>query len=152
MTHPKAPQRWRPAKLGPADTTVLSLIVGMVTLIRGYDYLTGDDVWRRAAGEAPPALVGVEGAFPLWVWGIVFTVSSLVLFVGMAKRWHFWVFLGHAVLGLFYAGLLVGLMAGYLSVPNFDGIRGAAGTAMKSAYCLIIASRMGSRPLELWKS
>lgn len=152
MPKPHArPHRWAPVRLGAADTTVLSVALVIIGLIRAYDYLTGPDVWDDEISHKP-YLVGIEGAFPLWIWGVAILLSVAVLITGMVRRWHFWVFLGHCMLGIIYAGLTVGLFVGYMDKEALDGVRGAVAMLTPAIYCLIVAVRMGAKPLELWRA
>lgn len=152
-THPH--QRWLPVRLGPADTTNISVILAIGAFIRAYDYLTGDDAWHRASRAeqaSSPSLVGIEAAFPLQIWGVALALGAIIMLVGMVRRRHLPVFIGHAFLSVIYLGLFVGLMKGYVGIPQFDGIRGAVGLLVPATYCFVVSIRMGVRPLNLWKA
>ena len=146
--------RWMPARFGWADTTLMSIGVCIVALVRSYDYLTGEDAWYTShpdAAERPASLVGIEAAFPLWWWAMVLIVGAVLILGGMIRKRHFVVFAGHFVLGVTYVGLAVGLLDGYLDVADFDGIRGSATLVPPALYCILVSVRMGVRPPSPWK-
>jgi hypothetical protein len=73
----------------------------------------------------------------------------LILTVGMLNRWHAFVWTGHVILCLAYAGLCVGLVFGYLDRPWFDGIRSGTGLALLH---YLLWWRMGFRPAQIEES
>jgi len=153
LTNHPPNRQWLPVKLGPADTSIISAVVAGVALVRALDYVTGADAHRVAttrSDNGAPALVGIEGAFPLWIWAILLSVGALTLLGGMATRRHFPVWLGHTILAIVYAGLCAGLLVGYLGVPSLDGVRGAVTLLFPAVFCPLVAMRMGARPLTIW--
>lgn len=139
--------RWAPARLLSADVMVMAVGLGSLAMIRGLDYSTG----RDAAARAPlpgtePALVGIEAAFPLWIWGAAILVGATTLLVGVLFRLHFTIWLGHVILCAVYAALCVGLTFGYLDRPWLDGIRSGTGLALPALMHYLLWWRMGARP------
>lgn len=130
---------WEPARLGLSDSIGITLLLTIVGLIRGFDYLTPKSTMS-------PALSVVEAAFPLWVWGIMFAVPSVFLAVSALGRIHAGVWVGHWLLVIAYFGLAVGLGVEYLGRPWFDGIRTVGSLAVPFAIHGLVAFRTGWRP------
>jgi hypothetical protein len=150
---PRRPRPWQVAQLTRVDVVRLTWLLWAVALIRGADYATGNDgSWPAPIavplGQAPPsALVGIEAAFPLWVWAAMIITSCAVLLLGMLRRWHAWVWAGHVALSAIYLGLSVGLLVGYLDRPWFDGVRNSTGLLVAMALHALLWWRMGPAPV-----
>jgi hypothetical protein len=148
----QAPARWKPARLRRFDLVVITLGLWLTATIRGLDYITGDD-----SGARPPkpgqtnVLVGIEAAFPLWMWGVIILTGTALLGVGVIRSWHAYVWWGHVILAAVYLALTVGLLPGYLGREWFDGIRGASGLILPTVLHSLIWWRMGRRPVETWR-
>lgn len=149
----RSPTKWRPARLRPFDILLITIALWVTATIRGLDYLTGDD-----AGARPPrpgqtnALVGIEAAFPLWLWGISMVIACTLLGLGVLRGWHAYVWWGHVLLSVIYTGLCVGLIPGYLDRSAFDGIRSASGLLLPVVVHFLIWWRMGRRPIDPWRT
>ena len=130
---------WEPARLGLSDSIGITLLLTIVGLVRGLDYITPKTT-------ESPALSLVEQAFPLWVWGLMFAVPSVFLLVSAIARVHAGVWIGHWLLVIAYVGLATGLGVEYLSRPWFDGIRTVASLSAPFALHAMIAFRTGWRP------
>lgn len=149
----KAPARWRPARLRPFDVGLVTLLLIVVAAFRGLDYLTGDDSGARSPQPGKPsALVGIEAAAPLHLWGWLIILGVALIAVGMWRRWHFPVWVGHVVLFATYLGLCVGLLPAYLGRSDFDGIRTATGLIVPVGLHLLLWFRMGPRPVDPWRA
>src|SRR5699024_11419318 len=107
---------WEPARMGLSDSIGITLLLTIVGLVRGIDYITPKTT-------ESPALSLVEQAFPLWVWGLMFAVPSLFLAASLIARIHSWVWLGHWLLLLAYVGLATCLGVEYLGWAWGGGIR-----------------------------
>lgn len=139
-------KKWEPVKLGPADTTILSIALLAAAIVRALDYSTGSD----AIGA--PGLAGIEEAFPLWAWSAALLGGCAVLASGMIARRHLQVFLGHSLFAVIYTGLFVGGSADHFSIDRLDGIRSAVSLAVPATYSTIVAIRMGVKPVDCWRS
>ncbi|GAA0189828.1 hypothetical protein GCM10008944_01700 [Cytobacillus oceanisediminis] len=138
---------WAPARLLSTDVAVMAVGLGSLAMIRGLDYSTGNDAMVRAPlPGTEPALVGIEAAFPLWIWGAAILTGSTTLLGGVLLRRHFPIWLGHVILCAIYAALCVGLTVGYLDRPWLDGIRSGTGLALPALMHYLLWWRMGARP------
>lgn len=152
-TRRRGPRRWQVAQLTSVDVVRLTWLLWGVALVRGADYATGhDDAWpapvAAALGHHPrSALVGIEAAFPLWVWAAIITTACVLQLVGMVRHWHAWVWAGHVLLSATYLGLSVGLMYGYVDRPWLDGIRNGVGLIIPVALHTLLWWRMGPAPV-----
>ncbi|MFW6776059.1 hypothetical protein ACOACO_17380 [Nocardioides sp. CPCC 205120] len=152
-------QPWQVARLTRIDVVRLTWLLFALALVRGFDYVTGDDA-RLAQPPPEPlgtvlgysprsALVGVEAAFPLWIWGALILLAVSLLAVGLLGRWHRYVWLGHVVLSAAYTGLAIGLAYGYFERPWLDGIRSASGLVLPACLHTLLWWRMGPKPIDL---
>lgn len=130
---------WEPARLGLSDSIGITLLLTLVGLMRGFDYLTPKTT-------ASPALSLVEAAFPLWVWGVMFAAPSVFLAVSALARVHAGVWIGHWLLVIAYVGLATGLGAEYVQRPWLDGIRTVGALFVPLALHGLVAFRTGWRP------
>ena len=130
---------WEPARLGLSDSIGITLLLTLVGLMRGFDYLTPKTT-------ASPALSLVEAAFPLWVWGVMFAAPSVFLAVSALARVHAGVWIGHWLLVIAYVGLATGLGAEYVQRPWLDGIRTVGALLVPLALHGLVAFRTGWRP------
>lgn len=103
---------WHPGALPGAATLAVGLILCGALIGRGVDYL-----W---VARDPRSLTLVEQAMPLPAWGALFSLSAVLVLVGMAGRW-FWPILLGAVLG---AAAYTTLGLGILWGGEWDGVRG----------------------------
>lgn len=149
----RAPARWQPARLRPVDVSLVTTLLCITAAFRGLDYLTGDDA--NARGPKPgteSALVGIEAAAPLFVWGIAIIGGVLLIIVGMRRRWHVYVWCGHVLLSAVYLALASGLLPSYLDRTWFDGIRSATGLLLPTGLHLLLWFRMGPKPIDPWRT
>ena len=130
---------WEPARLGLSDSIGITLLLTLVGLMRGFDYLTPKTT-------ASPALSLVEAAFPLWVWGVMFAAPSVFLAVSALARVHAGVWIGHWLLVIAYVGLATGLGGEYVQRPWLDGIRTVGALLVPLALHGLVAFRTGWRP------
>src|SRR5699024_9079505 len=105
---------WEPARMGLSDSIGITLLLTIVGLVRGIDYITPKTT-------ESPALSLVEQAFPLWVWGLMFAVPSLFLAASVIARIHAGVWIGHWLLVIAYVGLATGLGVGCSGRRGFAG-------------------------------
>lgn len=148
-------RRWQVATLTRIDVVRLTWLLWGLGVVRGLDYGTGADTAIAAGTPAPAfvghapvsALVGIEAAFPLWIWSILILTSSGLLLVGLVRRWHSWVWVGHVALSALYLALSLGLAYGYLDRPAFDGIRTATGLLFPASLHALLWWRMGPVPI-----
>lgn len=146
-----AMKKWRPARLRRIDLVNVTVVLVITSGVRGLDYVTGEDSGARTPKPGQrPVLVGIESAFPLWVWGMLTLTGTALLIVGMIRSWHVYVWAGHVILSAVYAALCVGLLPGYFHREWFDGIRSAAGLLLPTALHSLIWWRMGPKPIEGW--
>lgn len=139
---PWRPGSWHPGRLRLSDSVGLTIGLIIVSLVRGFDYLTPNPV------SATSSLTVVEGAFPLPVWGIAFMAPALLLALAAGLRIHAGVWIGHWVLAIAYTALAVGLGAEYVTRPMLDGIRSATAMTIPAYLHLTIALRTGWRPIR----
>lgn len=141
------------------DVRRLTWLFCLVAIIRGLDYVTGNDsrLSRAILNPAGPeleaprsALVGVETAAPLWIWGVLLLVPAYVVLVCVTVRRipgrHTLIWCGHVALSAVYLGLTVGLGVGYIDRPWLDGIRSASGLLVPTGVHALLWWRMGWRP------
>lgn len=138
-------KKWEPAKLGPADTTILSIALLAAAIVRALDYSTGSDAIGAPGGPGSPVV-------ELWAWSAALLGGCAVLASGMIARWHLPVFLGHSLFAVIYTGLFVGGSADHFSIDRLDGIRSAVSLAVPATYSTIVAIRMGVKPVDYWRS
>lgn len=103
---------WSLARVSGRDITWVSLILGVDALIRGLNYMNID---RLAA-----VLGTVERAFDMQVWGIVFTLTALTVFVGYGLRFRWLLALGHGLTGTLYLGLAAGVASATVAASAFE--------------------------------
>ena len=73
------------------------------TLLRGIDYVTGDQP------STTNSLTFVEQLLPLWAWGVLCIGSAVMILAGFAGRWPRPSIIGFAVGGSTYLSLAYGL-------------------------------------------
>lgn len=138
--NPFLPGSWEPGRFRPSDALIIKVTLIAMGLWRGFDYLT-------SAGMAPgPAQESMQTAFPLYVWGVLVLVPTLLLAAGLALRVHFAIWLGHGLFAAVYAALLVSLMLVYIDRPLFDGIRSATVLLAPLVLHIVLCSRTGWKP------
>ena len=130
---------WEPARLGLSDSIGITILLTLAAAVRGIDYLT-------PRVYPSPALSVVEAAFPLWVWGVMFSAPAVFLAVSALARVHAGVWIGHWLLVIAYVGLAAGLGVEYAGRPWFDGIRTIGSLAVPCAIHCLVAFRTGWRP------
>ena len=130
---------WEPARLGLSDSIGLTILLTFAAVVRGIDYLT-------PRSYSSPSLSVVEAAFPLWVWGLMFSAPAVFLAVSALARVHAGVWIGHWLLVIAYVGLAAGLGVEYFGRPWFDGIRTVGSLAVPCAIHCLVAFRTGWRP------
>lgn len=85
---------WQPARLRRPDHQLILAWLVCSACVRGFDYLTGDDVWG--------ARDFMLAAAPEWVWGSAFVLGGAILAAGLVRRRHLLVWLGHGWLTIAY--------------------------------------------------
>lgn len=73
------------------------------TLLRGIDYVTGDQP------STTNSLTFVEQLLPLWAWGVLCIGSAVMILAGFAGRWPHPAIVGFALGGSTYLSLAYGL-------------------------------------------
>ena len=137
--HPWAPGSWRPGALGIRDSVSMTVVLIIIALVRGFDYLT-PRVPRTAGTSA------IEDALPLWGWGLLFAAPAAVLTLGVAFRVHRLVWIGHGVLAVIYLAVMVGTTGEYLTHTWASGIKGGFGLILPAYLHFTIAWRTGWTP------
>lgn len=148
----RAPTKWRPARLLRIDMVYISVVLLITASARGIDYCTGNDSGARSPAPGQKSiLVGIEAAFPLWMWGVMILTASTLLGLGILRGWHAYVWVGHVLLSAFYTALCFGLLPGYLDRPWADGIRNAIGLILPAMLHYLLWWRMGPKPIDPWR-
>lgn len=138
--NPFLPGSWEPGRFHLSDALVIKATLIFMGLWRGFDYFT-------PAVTAPSTVTEtMQTAFPLEVWGILILAPTLALAAGLALRMHFAVWIGHGLLAVVYAGLVVSLMLVYIERPLFDGIRSATVLLAPLVLHALLCVRTGWRP------
>lgn len=145
VREPWQPGSWAQARLNRFDTTVLTLVLSAIALLRSWDYATPPP-WLTSEPRRSPGLSVVESAAPLWLWSTWLAVGGLVLAVSALARIHIGVAAGHAILFVAYLALAVGFTIEYGSAPWADGVRSAGPMWLIAALHLLIMTRTGWRP------
>ena len=96
-------RRWEPG-LQPDLSLLVMYLLSLEPLVRGIDYITGD------RDSASSALRPVEEAMPLWVWGAIFIVASVLFIAGVARRKHNFIIAGSLLTVATYGTFAVGVM------------------------------------------
>lgn len=132
-------QSWQPARLRKGDHKVLVVWLLITAYVRGFDYLTGDDVW--GARDFMLAFA------PEWFWGAGFLAGAVILSVGLFFRIHLVTYIGH---GWLWAAYTVNSLALALapSLPYMNGIRGAGATGLVALLHFVYFTRTGPSPLR----
>lgn len=136
---PWQPGSWRPGQLGIRDSVAMTVVLVVIALARGFDYLTPRV--PRTAGTA-----AIEDALPLWAWGLAFAVPAVILGLGALARVHRLVWLGHGLLAVIYLAIAVGLTGEYLTHAWLSGIKGGIGMFLPVYLHTTIAWRTGWTP------
>ena len=111
-------KRWSVAALSGFDIKLLTYFLAFQAAVRGLDYATGYEDERNS-----PTLSAVESAFKLEYWGAVFMVGAFILTAGALFKRHFFVWLGHSLLALFYLALAIGIFSSVSLTDGWDNIR-----------------------------
>lgn len=93
---------WTPL-LPVAVRLLVVMLPPLETFFRGLDYITGDQPGTTSS------LTFVEQALPLWGWGLLCLVSSVLILAGFAGRWPNPAIIGFAIGGSTYLSLAYGL-------------------------------------------
>lgn len=96
-------RRWEPGLQQDLSLMVMYLF-SLEPLVRGLDYVTGDNA------SVSEALRPVEEAMPLWVWGAIFIVASVLFIAGVARRRHNFIIVGSLLTVATYGTFAVGVM------------------------------------------
>ena len=129
---------WRPAAFTAGNIKVITLILALVAINRGMDYLTPPE-------KTSDTYSVFEKAFPVWVWGYTFVAGGVILLAGMLLRSHRAVWIGHTVCGIAYGALTLALLLPLL--PYSDGVRSIGTLTTVTALHIILWLRTGARPL-----
>ena len=93
--------RWEPG-LQPDMSLMVMYLLSLEPLVRGIDYITGDD------GTFNRALRIVEDAMPLWIWGVIFTAAAVLFLTGVTRRKHNFIIAGSILMVATYGAFSVG--------------------------------------------
>lgn len=96
-------KRWEPGLQQDLSLIVMYLF-SLEPLVRGLDYVTGDNA------SVSKMLRPVEEAMPLWVWGAIFIVASVLFITGVARRRHNFIIAGSLLTVATYGTFAVGVM------------------------------------------
>lgn len=84
---------WRPL-LPPRWRNVTTIVIPLSPIVVGADYLLGE--------PGPPPPTAIEGAAPIWLWGLLLITAGLTAFAGYLGQWR------HvAIVGLHLSGALM---------------------------------------------
>ena len=149
LTHPRIDlhARWRPVALASGDVLMITIALGVASLLRAFDYSTGSE-----SEGVSPILRPAEAFMPMWAWSLAFGLGALVLAFGVWRKLHFFVWLGHSMLVFPYGGLVVGILCGALLTPWGDGIRAAGALGLMAVLHALLSLRTGPRPLDPHRS
>ena len=142
---PWRPGSWAQARLSRFDTTVLTVLLAVMALVRAWDYATPPS-WAPSEAVGSISLAVVESAAPMWLWVAWLAGGGLVLAGAALTRIHVGVWAGHALLFVAYVALAAGFTIEYGGHPWADGIRAAGTIWLVAALHLLITIRTGWRP------
>lgn len=117
-------------------TRFLSWMVGVFALLRGTDY------WRSSGGTE--SLRMVEAIAPLNTWGVVLTVVSVALLVGLIARIHELVWAGHVVCAGIY--FMLTIATAQAVIPTGTGYRGIGPLVTVTTLHVLLALVRGPIP------
>lgn len=86
---------WQQARLRGWDHVIVLTLLIAAGIVRGLDYMTGNDVYSSRDF--------MLSAAPAWVWGWAFVLGSSILLWGSTTRRHLYVWMGHGWLFIAYA-------------------------------------------------
>ena len=110
-------KRWEPG-LQPDMSLMVMYLLSLEPLVRGIDYITGDD------GTFNRALRSVEDAMPLWIWGVVFIAAAVLFLTGVTRRKHNFIIAGSILMVATYGAFSVGAIFEIVSEGwPWDGYR-----------------------------
>ena len=132
---------WQQARLTTLDYSLILYGLFTVPLVRGFDYITGNDSNAKT-------LSAVERFLSLNVWGAIFIIGALTLAYGVIMRWHRIVYIGHAILAPAYTVLMVGIFISCLPHPWLDGVRSSAVLYFPTILHWVFLLRTGPEPLK----
>ena len=112
--------------VGIRATAIIGGAGFLVGILRGLDYVI-------PPAEAPAALSLVERAAPIWVWGWLWVVPSVLGLVFMWRGWYRLVALCNWSLCGLYLAFGVGALTDVLDREPIDGWRTAMGWILFSA-------------------
>lgn len=131
---------WKQGALTSSDQRALIWFSLIHAYTRGIDYTNG----RISDSES---FTVVNNAFIPQVWGSGFLIGALLVTVGMLFKMHRTVWVGHATLGIFYAGIALAL-AQPLLFGGSNTTRSLAIAMAAGILHLYVALRTGPVPLE----
>jgi hypothetical protein len=112
----------------------LSWFLGIYAVITGYDYMNTPNPVGRS-------LTVVERIASLQTWGIYFTVTGLMLLIGLATRRHLLVWLGHFVCGILYAGFTVATIQAVFEIMGSEAGR-AQGSILRAIPAAVLPAAL----------
>lgn len=138
--NPFKPGSWEPGRFGLPDAVVVKLVLIVMAANRSFDYFT------PMVNSPTTVTETMQTAFPLWWWGIMLAVPTLLLATGLAGRIHFAVWVGHGLLAIVYLALVTALGLVYIDRPMFDGSRSATVLLAPLVLHALLSFRTGWRP------
>lgn len=138
--NPFLPGSWEPGWFRLSDALIIKITLIIMGLWRGFDYFTPQVTGTTTVTET------MQTAFPLWVWGMLILVPTLALATGLALRMHFAVWIGHGLLAVVYAALVVSLTMVCIERPMLDGIRSATVLLAPLTLHALLCVRTGWKP------
>lgn len=139
-SNPFKPGSWEPGRFGLPDAVTIKLVLILMAANRSFDYFTPRVTSPTTVTET------MQTAFPLWWWGIMLAVPTILLATGLAARVHFAVWMGHGLLAIVYLGIVTALGMVYIERPLFDGSRSVTALLAPLVLHTLLCARTGWRP------
>lgn len=119
---------WRPGRLPWWIEIILLANVGLRSLIRGWDYMDGDN-------EGVSVVLGVaEKVMTIQAWGVLFMIVAAVLLVGVLTRRRLILAVGMAIGAAAYFSITIA-MADVVAGKGWDGARTPSDTLWTAFLC-----------------
>lgn len=135
MRHPKGD--WVPARFTGRDSAWIMVALVYQALVRGLDYVTGEEPTKYTSA--------LEQATPVPFVGALLILGGLTLAVGVVTRRHLVVWIGHGGLAILYLSMSFAFY--YAAAQHgLDGIRSGAQLTVVTLIHIIAWARMSPNP------